>query len=160
MKKLKFFVFKLQNKLYGLPSTRVKEILETRDKLKPMVYNRGGGLEGLLDHEGSMLSVLNTNVLLDNDAAEAGKMILIVTDRGMERPVGLIVDGVEGIRSIDETSIKYSHDKDISYIKGFVKEGEGGKEEVITILDLANFFQMSKEKLDSLDNKGRGVSNA
>lgn len=161
MKKQKFFILTLQGKHYGIPSTRVKEILETRDKLKPMIYNKGGALEGLLNHEGSMLSILNMNVLLDNDRTdEDGKMILIVTDKGMERPVGLIVDGVEGIKTIEESSVKLSHDKDISYVKGFVKEGEGGREKVITILDLANFFQMSLEKIASLDKQGKGVARA
>lgn len=157
MKKIKFFVFKINNKNYGVPSVRVKEILETKAQLKPMIYNRGGVLEGLLNHGGSMVSVLNAKLLLDNEAGgESGKMILIVTDKGMERPVGLVVDGVEGIKAIKEDDIKYSHDKETNYIKGFVKEGEDGKESVIAILDLANFFHMSKEKLESLDNKGKG----
>ena len=161
MKKLKLFILTLGGKQYGLPSTRVKEILESRDKLKPMIYNRGGVLEGLLNHEGSMLSVLNMNKLMDNPSSnEASKMILIVTDKGMERPVGLVVDGVEGIKVIDETLVKYSHDKDTSYVKGFVKEGEGGKEKVITILDLGNFFQMSVEKIGSLEKQGKGVARA
>jgi len=144
MKKLKLFVFKMQGNYFAVPSGRVREILETQQRIKPLLYNRGGALEGLINHDGSIVTILNSAFVLGGQFDKVKKdVLLLLMHKGMEKPVGISVEGVEGLKVIEENKVYPPGENSPKFVGGFLKEEkQGGRERVITVLNLGEFLNL------------------
>lgn len=147
MERKKFIVFSVRERFFALPSTDVKEIVESDQALKKIFYNRGGVLRGLMDFEGNVISVLDSVSLLEVEEDGVESLVLICIDRAGGKPVGITATAVVGMEMVNSDDIKGSPEDETNFTVGFVKEGRGDKERVITILDLDKFFNFITENV-------------
>lgn len=147
---IKVLVFKVGDRHFALLSNVVKEIIETEKTLKEIFYNKGGALRGLVSYEGDMVSVIDTAWALDFETEDTEEFILLCKEREMEKAVCITATTVVGMESIDTSKIKGTQDTDKSYSFGFLREGSGRSERIITFLDLKKFLNYSRNKIDNL----------
>ncbi len=161
MARVKILTFLVKDRHFALPSGNIKEITESGRNLKKIFYDRGGALKGLMSYEGDMISVLNTPLLLEIDK-EAGAatepLVLVSKEFGSDRPIGLLITSIVGMEIIEDTSLKHSHDEAASYTHGFIKEGKGDKQRVVTLLDLSKFLEYSSAKISKLEGSAHSAS--
>ncbi len=139
MEPFKVVVFTVSDRHYAIASSSIKEVNDVEGNIKKVLYDKGGALSGIMSYEGDMISVLHTAKLLDHEDAEDNH-ILVCKDKNMDRAVGLITDTIVGMEVLDKEKIKHSQDE-AAYTFGFLKEGEGDKERVVTFLDLSKFLE-------------------
>lgn len=159
MDKIKVIVFRVRERFFGLSSGEVKEIVESEQVLKKIFYDRGGALRGLIDYEGSPISVLDSSELLDVEEEGDEPLILICRESKDSDAVGITASAVVGMEVIDRSDIKVSPEEEANFTVGFVKEGRGARERVITILNLGKFFTFVSEKFTDLGVTGAGANN-
>lgn len=163
MKKIKVITFSIFDRHFALPTAEVKELIDSSESLKTVFYDRGGALKGLMSYEGNMISVLDSGFLLDiksngngnGESAESDSpadstspettsnetLLLVCKDQEMENPVAITITATMGMEMIDPTELKHSQDSDAGYSKGFIREGRGAAERVITVIDLKRFLE-------------------
>lgn len=151
MARVKILTFRVRDRFFALPSGSIREITESTKNLKNVFYDRGGALKGLMSYDGDMISVLDTPFLLDIDHAGDESLILVCKDRDQERPIGMLITAIEGMEIIDDTKLKHSQDEEASFTHGFIKEGKGEKQRVITLLDLRRFLDYSSNKIEKIE---------
>lgn len=149
MERLKILIFRIGNRHFGLASKNVKEILDSCGNLKSVFYG-GRALRGLMSFEGDIISVLDAPYILDIDESSEDSMVLICKEKEMERAVGMTISEVKGMRVIGTSGIDPSQEDDAAYISGFIREGEGEKEMVVTLLDLKGFLDYADTKIERL----------
>ena len=151
---IKVLVFKVGDRHLALLSNVVKEIIESDKTLKEVFYDKGGALKGLVSYEGDMVSVIDTAWALDFDNEDPEEFILLCKEREMEKAVSLTATTVVGMESIDTSKIKGTQDTEKSYSFGFLREGSGRSERIVTFLDLKKFLDYSRVKIDNLRKTG------
>lgn len=151
---IKVLVFKVGDRHLALLSNVVKEIIESDKTLKEVFYDKGGALKGLVNYEGDMVSVIDTAWALDFDNEDQEEFILLCKEREMEKAVSLTATTVVGMESIDTSKIKGTQDTEKSYSFGFLREGSGRSERIVTFLDLKKFLDYSRVKIDNLRKTG------
>jgi chemotaxis signal transduction protein len=147
MANLKILTFMIRDRYFALPSANIKEIMDLADSLKDVFYNRGGALKGLMTYETDMISILDTPFLLDVEENTEKEYIepLVLVCRGAhdDKPVGITISSIVGMEIIDDTDLKHSQDEEASYTYGFLKEGSGDDERVVTIIDFKKFLDFT-----------------
>ncbi|MCK4847046.1 MAG: chemotaxis protein CheW [Deltaproteobacteria bacterium] len=152
MKKIKIITFTIQDRYFALPTSEVKEVIDSSESMKTVFYNRGGALRGLMSYESNMISVLDGGFLLDigngNGRAFSGdKLLLVCKDYDMENPIAMTITATIGMEMVDPSELKHSQDADAGYSKGFIREGRGDSERVITVLDLKKFLEHADDRI-------------
>ena len=162
MNKIKIITYEIFDRYFALPTAEVKEVIDSSESLKTTFYDRGGALKGLMSYEGNMISVLNSGFLFDinvnGDGAEGrdngssaeetspgeisnDTLLLVCKEHNMENPVAITITATIGMDMIDPADLKHSQDADAGYSKGFIREGKGDSERVITVIDLKRFLE-------------------
>ncbi|MCK5236567.1 MAG: chemotaxis protein CheW [Deltaproteobacteria bacterium] len=168
MAKIKILTFLINDRYFALPSASIKEILDSEKSIKQIFYNRGGALRGLLVYEGDMISVLDTEILLDiasngngngkGTALGMDKLVLICKDRELERAIAIVINSIDCMETIEEEELKLSQDESATYTRGFIKEGKGEEQRVVTVLDLKKFLEYSGKRIESLESGERVIN--
>lgn len=151
---IKVLVFKVGDRHFALLSNVVKEIIESEKTLKEVFYDKGGALKGLVNYEGDMVSVIDTAWVLDFETEAKEEFILLCKEREMEKAVSLAATMVVGMETVDTSKIKGTQDTEKSYSFGFLREGSGRSERIVTFLDLKKFLDYSRIKIDNLRKTG------
>ncbi len=154
MASIKVLVFKVGDRHFALLSNVVKEIIESEKTLKEVFYDKGGALRGLVNYEGDMVSVIDTAWALDFDCQNNEEFILLCKEREMEKAVSITATTVVGMESVDTSKIKGTQDTEKSYSFGFLREGSGRSERIVTFLDLKKFLDYSRIKIENLRKTG------
>lgn len=159
MASIKVLVFKTAESHFALLSNAVKEIVETKKTLKNVFYDKGGALKGLVNYENDMISVINTDWVFDFDKENENnenneEFILVCKEREMDRAVAITANIIVGMESIDTSKIKGTQDLEKGYSFGFLREGTGRNERIVTFLDLQKFLEFSKNKIEKLQSSG------
>ncbi|MEG1255986.1 chemotaxis protein CheW [Clostridium sp.] len=94
-------------------------------------------IKGLINLRGSILSVLDINLLLGMDTKDENNNNIIVLELNEEQ-VGITVDHVEEVMNIDEDIIKRVHeDKEKPFIKGIININN----RILTMIDIDKLLQ-------------------
>lgn len=149
MERLKILIFRIKSRQFALVSRNVKEIMDSCGGVKPLFYGKKA-LKGLMSFGSDLVSVIDTPLVLGIQDEDRDPMVLICMEKGMERPVGITVSAVKGMDVISMSRVIPSQESDAAYISGFIKEGEGEKEGVVTLLDLRRFLDYAETKIDKL----------
>ncbi|MEG0132536.1 MAG: chemotaxis protein CheW [Clostridium sp.] len=94
-------------------------------------------IKGLINLRGSILSVLDINLILGMKKSDESNNNIIVLEINGEQ-VGITVDHVEEVMNVDEETIKKVHeDKERPFIKGVLNIGN----QIITMIDIDKLLQ-------------------
>lgn len=136
-----YVVFSVDNEEYGLPILSVQEIISLPSITKiPEVPNY---IPGIINLRGSIipLYILKTKFLKKEQELDKDSIVVIVqTENENNKIVGLIVDSVSDVVSIEEADFQKSPEFTDSIDNSFInKIGHLGNR-MIVILDMNNFF--------------------
>ena len=152
-KVLKIITFGVRNRHVAFPASEVREIVDSGGKLKPLFYNRGGAVKGIMEHEGEMISILDTPNLLDVRVPGGEQFILICRPKDSEHSVGITISSVFGMEMVETNGLKHSSDEEANYTLGYFKDASGEKERVVTVLNLVKFLEYANAKIKKFENK-------
>ncbi|MEG0307387.1 MAG: chemotaxis protein CheW [Clostridium sp.] len=94
-------------------------------------------IKGLINLRGSILSVLDINLILGMKKSDESNNNIIVLEINGEQ-VGITVDHVEEVMNVDEETVKKVHeDKERPFIKGVLNIGN----QIITMIDIDKLLQ-------------------
>jgi len=146
---MKSIIFTLCNKEYGLDITHVQEVIRVR-KFIP-VPESADFVEGVMSLRGKVITLINLRKKLGLTAKDVGKTDRIIVAQIKDHSIGVVVDTVLGVLSIDPAIVTNPDDtlKNAAYLKGIAKVGP----RLIMMMDLENLF--SHESIETL-NKVKG----
>ncbi len=123
-------IFKLKNEQFAVETSRVQTISEAMTVTK--VPKAPEYVKGLINLRGSVLSLLDINLLLnigENHAEQESTIILKLQDE----LIGVAVDQVDEVLEVDESIIEnVQDDKKEPYVKGIINF----KDRIVTYIDI------------------------
>lgn len=128
-------VFKLKDEQFAVETSKVQNISESMTVTK--VPKAPAYVKGLINLRGSVLSLLDINLLLDigeNEAAQQSTIILKLEDD----LIGISVDEVDEVLEADESALeKVTDEKSKEYIKGVINF----KDRIVTLIDINKLLE-------------------
>lgn len=128
-------VFKLKDEQFAVETSKVQNISESMTVTK--VPKAPAYVKGLINLRGSVLSLLDINLLLDigeNEAAQQSTIILKLEDD----IIGISVDEVDEVLEADESALeKVTDEKSKEYIKGVINF----KDRIVTLIDINKLLE-------------------
>lgn len=128
-------VFKIGNEEFAVETSKVQGInglMKITKVPKAKKY-----IKGLINLRGSILSVLDINLLLDMDISDKNNNNIIVLELDGEQ-VGITVDHVEEVMNLEEDVIKrVNEDKNKPFIKGLINLDN----RILTMVDIDKLLQ-------------------
>lgn len=148
-----YFTFKLEDGIFAVPVTDVKEVLnyEPCTKVpKSLPY-----MSGVLNVRGSIITIIDFRLLLGfSPSKNVEKTRIIVTetqaDDKEEVSFGVIVDDVEGVTQLKNVPSDVSTYGTLSERKDFIKAVGRNGDDFVLVLDVNNIYtSIEKEILES-----------
>lgn len=128
-------VFKIGNEEFAVETSKVQGINGLMKITK--VPRSKQYIKGLINLRGSILSVLDINLLLGMDASDENNNNIIVLELDGEQ-VGITVDHVEEVMNLEEDVIKrVNEDKNKPFIKGLINLDN----RILTMVDIDKLLQ-------------------
>lgn len=129
---MKLVIFTLDNKQYGVDISSVREVIRLRAVTS--IPDSEDFIEGVISVRGKVLVLVNLRTKLGIKKTELLKMNRIIIVQIASHNVGLLVDGVSDVISINSGSITPVDEmlKDAKYLVGVVKMGE----RIVVIMDV------------------------
>ncbi len=128
-------VFKIGNEEFAVETNKVQGInglMKITKVPKSKQY-----IKGLINLRGSILSVLDINLLLGMDTSDENNNNIIVLELDGEQ-VGITVDHVEEVMNLEEDVIKrVNEDKNKPFIKGLINLDN----RILTMVDIDKLLQ-------------------
>lgn len=144
-----YLTFKIGEEEYGAKVTNVQNILELQKITK--VPKAPEYMKGVIDLRGKVLPVIDTRIKLEMSPTEfTNNTCIIVMDLAAEDGivhVGALVDSVEAVREINESTIEPSPSIGKNYKSEFISGVVMINERFIMILDLIKLFTNSDLEL-------------
>ncbi|MGL4773754.1 MAG: chemotaxis protein CheW [Clostridium sp.] len=126
---MQMVVFKLGNEHFAVETDKVQTIKEIMGITK--VPKAPVHIKGLINLRGSIISLVDLNLLLNVAASEEQKNIIVLSVNNEE--IGITVDEVEEVIDIEEKLLKKLDSTETqNYIKGIVNYNE----KLLTIIDI------------------------
>ncbi len=145
--KNKFLTYFLGEEEYGVDISQVREIIAMM-KITP-VPKTPKYVAGVINLRGAIIPVIDTRLRFDMSSLEYTEQTAIIIIEINKVSIGFVVDKVEEVLTIDESSIseppKFGTNINTDFIKNIARIGEM----VIMILDLEKLFEA--EELSMLD---------
>lgn len=149
MKSIKLIIFEVNNQKYAADVMEVERILGYSKTTK--IPDCPDFVDGVINYEGNILPVISLAKkfkLKDNNVDEDSRIIVAKEE---DKKIGIIVDVVDEIEEVDESTIEKpdSAASDISkrYIKGLIKK----EKDIIIFLNLFNV--LTDEQKQQLEEK-------
>lgn len=154
LKANRFLTFYLQDEVYGVAISDVKEIIAMM-KTTP-VPKTPKFIKGVMNLRGNIIPVVDMRIKFDMPEVEPEMYtaIVIITIEG--RNIGFIVDKVEEVVNVDDESMspppEFGSHVDTKFIRNMAKQ----KNKVVMILDLVSLF--GEEELSLVQNLSKSAS--
>lgn len=149
--KNKFLTYFLGDEEYGVDISQVREIIAMM-KITP-VPKTPRYVAGVINLRGAIIPVIDTRLRFDMPSLEYTEQTAIIIIEINKVSIGFVVDKVEEVLTIDESSIseppKFGTNINTDFIKNIARIGEM----VIMILDLEKLFEA--EELSMLDSMSK-----
>lgn len=134
MRETQFIYFTVSDKLFAIEIENIQEIIRYRKPLK--VPKSPDFLEGVIDLRGTVVPIFDLGKKFDLYSGDkTGKEKVIILRTGMN-VVGVIVDSVKGVLSVEEKDIDLSHHelspRQANVIKGYIRKDDS----LIMVLDM------------------------
>ena len=123
-------VFKLNDEQFAVETARVQSINDIMEITK--VPRAPKHIRGLINLRGTIISLLDINMLLEVKKEERGQDNIIILQMENEL-VGITVDQVDEVLDIEEEIIEKMYDeKKKAYVKGVINF----KDRIVTLIDI------------------------
>ncbi|MCT4613016.1 MAG: chemotaxis protein CheW [Clostridia bacterium] len=137
-----FIIFRLSGENYGIDIQKIKTIEKTMSFAR--VPKAPEYVNGVINLRGEIIPVMSLRNRFGFEIKEFDNQTRIIIIDILESPIGLIVDEVKEVLSLDADSIENAQDIkeseiDDEYISGVGKVGE----EIITLLNLETLIKSS-----------------
>jgi purine-binding chemotaxis protein CheW len=128
-------VFKVNEEQFAVEAAYVQSINDMMEITK--VPKSAEYIKGLINLRGTIISLLDINLLLDIEKAEGSQENIIILNLEDES-VGVTVDQVDEVLEIEENLVeKVETDRNKAYIKGVINF----KDRIITLIDIAKLIE-------------------
>lgn len=123
-------IFNLNDEQFAVETSKVQSINDMMQITK--VPNAPRHIRGLINLRGNIISLLDINLLLDEEPKHGNQDNIIILEM-QEELVGISVDQVDEVLDLEEKSIeKVEDDKRKQYIKGVINF----QERIVTLIDI------------------------
>lgn len=127
---MQIVVFKLGEEFFGVETLNVQNISEMMEITK--IPNAPSYIKGLINLRGNIISLLDLNLLLENNNLTSEQSNVIILDIESEQ-IGITVDFVQEVIELEETTMqKLDSSKGQGYIKGILNL----EDKIVTIIDI------------------------
>jgi purine-binding chemotaxis protein CheW len=128
-------VFKVNEEQFAVEASKVQSINDMMEITK--VPKSEEYIKGLINLRGTIISLLDINLLLDiENGAESQENIIIL--KLEEEYVGVTVDQVDEVLEIEENQIeKVENERGKGYIKGVINF----KDRIVTLIDISKLIE-------------------
>lgn len=128
-------VFKVNEEQFAVEASKVQSINDMMEITK--VPKSADYIKGLINLRGTIISLLDINLLLDIENGTAGQENIIILNLH-EEFVGVTVDQVDEVLEIEEDLIeRVETDRNKSYIKGVINF----KDRIVTLIDIGKLIE-------------------
>ena len=128
-------VFKVNEEQFAVEASKVQSINDMMEITK--VPKSADYIKGLINLRGTIISLLDINLLLDIEKGEGAQENIIILNM-KEEFVGVTVDQVDEVLEIEEELIeKVEMDRKKAYIKGVINF----KDRIITLIDIGKLIK-------------------
>ena len=149
MKSIKLIIFEVNNQKYAADVMEVERILGYSKTTK--IPDCPDFVDGVINYEGNILPVISLAKKFKLKDDNVGEDSRIIVAKEEDKKIGIIVDVVDEIEEVDESTIEKpdSAVSDISkrYIKGLIKK----EKDIIIFLNLFNV--LTDEQKQQLEEK-------
>jgi purine-binding chemotaxis protein CheW len=129
---MQLVVFTKDSKYYGIRTENVGEIIKSTKIFH--VPPAQPGLEGLINLRGTIVTLINFSKFLNED--DNGKHENIIIIRNKDSRIGILVEQIVGVFSVDENEIQLLNKNDNSNIEGIISINE----KLTNIIDIMTIF--------------------
>jgi len=128
-------VFKVNEEQFAVEASKVQSINDMMEITK--VPKSADYIKGLINLRGTIISLLDINLLLDIEKGDGAQENIIILNM-KEEFVGVTVDQVDEVLEIEEELIeKVEMDRKKAYIKGVINF----KDRIITLIDISKLIE-------------------
>jgi purine-binding chemotaxis protein CheW len=128
-------VFKVNEEQFAVEASKVQSINDMMEITK--VPKSAQYIKGLINLRGTIISLLDINLLLDIEKGEGAQENIIILNLD-EESVGVTVDQVDEVLEIEEDLIeKIESDRNKAYIKGVINF----KDRIVTLIDIGKLIK-------------------
>ncbi|MEK6266321.1 MAG: chemotaxis protein CheW [Clostridium sp.] len=128
-------VFKVNEEQFAVEASKVQSINDMMEITK--VPKSEDYIKGLINLRGTIISLLDINLLLDIENGEGGQENIIILNL-REEFVGVTVDQVDEVLEIEDDQIeKVDTDVKKDYIKGVINF----KDRIVTLIDIGKLIK-------------------
>jgi purine-binding chemotaxis protein CheW len=128
-------VFKVNEEQFAVEAAKVQSINDMMEITK--VPKSAEYIKGLINLRGTIISLLDINLLLHIEKAEGSQENIIILNL-QDESVGVTVDQVDEVLEIEEDLVeKVETDRNKAYIKGVINF----KDRIITLIDIAKLIE-------------------
>ncbi|MBU3180672.1 chemotaxis protein CheW [Clostridium psychrophilum] len=132
---MQIVVFKVNEEQFAVEASKVQSINDMMEITK--VPRSEKYIKGLINLRGTIISLLDINLLLDIDKGSESQENIIILNLEDEF-VGVTVDQVDEVLEIEESLIeKIETDKNKSYITGVINF----QDRIVTLIDIAKLIE-------------------
>lgn len=116
--------FRLESNLYCIDIRHIEEVVEAEDHGITTLPNADRHVEGVMDLRGETTTIIDPKKLLDIDAEEAGKRIIVLeSETDGDAIQGWQVDEVNEVSSVSEDMVENPVDED-DLVRGIINHDE------------------------------------
>lgn len=128
-------VFKVNEEQFAVEASKVQSINDMMEITK--VPKSADYIKGLINLRGTIISLLDINLLLDIEKGTGAQENIIILNL-QEEFVGVTVDQVDEVLEIEEALVeKVETDRKKTYIKGVINF----KDRIITLIDIGKLIE-------------------
>ncbi|MCB2288833.1 chemotaxis protein CheW [Clostridium sp. CS001] len=128
-------VFKVNEEQFAVEAAKVQSINDMMEITK--VPKSAQYIKGLINLRGTIISLLDINLLLHIEKSEGSQENIIILNL-QDESVGVTVDQVDEVLEIEEDLVeKVETDRNKAYIKGVINF----KDRIITLIDIAKLIE-------------------
>ena len=128
-------VFKVNEEQFAVEAAKVQSINDMMEITK--VPKSAEYIKGLINLRGTIISLLDINLLLNIEKAEGSQENIIILNL-QDESVGVTVDQVDEVLEIEEDLVEeVETDRNKAYIKGVINF----KDRIITLIDISKLIE-------------------
>jgi len=128
-------VFKVNEEQFAVEAAKVQSINDMMEITK--VPKSEEYIKGLINLRGTIISLLDINLLLNIEKAEGSQENIIILNL-QDESVGVTVDQVDEVLEIEEDLVeRVETERNKAYIKGVINF----KDRIITLIDIAKLIE-------------------
>jgi purine-binding chemotaxis protein CheW len=128
-------VFKVNEEQFAVEAAKVQSINDMMEITR--VPKSAEYIKGLINLRGTIISLLDINLLLNIEKAEGSQENIIILNL-KDESVGVTVDQVDEVLEIEEDLVEcVETDRNKAYIKGVINF----KDRIITLIDIAKLIE-------------------